>query len=56
MSTATHCDAPNCDTWTFRLTDGWLRVTHQAERIGDFCSPNCLAKWTATLTWTEEIK
>ena len=55
---AHHCDGPGCTTWTFTLLEGWLRVRYIMDdrTPRHFCSPNCLAAWTAGLEWTEEVK
>jgi len=42
MSRAIHCDLPGCDAWadaSFARINrvGWIRVTEDGERVGDYC-------------------
>lgn len=48
MSKAYHCDADDCDAWTFRRKhNGFLTVHGQGVGALHFCSWDCVLKFSA---------
>ena len=57
MTAAMHCDGPDCEAWTYTLTDGWYTVTerygYQQER--DYCSTDCMIRDYASVEPITEV-
>ncbi len=61
-----HCDAPECDHWTHAIPQpnpphGWYLIDAgtgsgtPAERVGEFCSMDCVLKYASTYEPMEVI-
>lgn len=48
MSKAYHCDADDCDSWTYhKRKHGFLTITGQGPGELHFCSWDCVLKFSA---------